>query len=116
REFIGLVGAAPLAGERGFPMGLQLGLPLVQMVAPQTQLAGHGGRRASRTLPQPNGFELELFGEWLSLGHRTPPRGYCPLFEVSTKVGLAQPVPFSSPKRTVLPNSPTTGASPRTAS
>src|SRR5256886_12695607 len=55
---------------------------------PYTTLFRTGG------LPESEGFQLELFGESLSFRHRTPPRGYCPLFEVSTKVGLAQPVPL----------------------
>src|SRR5205823_2378120 len=53
------------------------------------EFAGHRGRRTTGGLPESEGFQLELFGESLSFRHRTPPRGYCPLFEVSTKVGLA---------------------------
>jgi hypothetical protein len=47
--------------------------------------------QSSRRLPQSDVFQLELFGVLRSLRHRTPPGTYCPLFEVSTKVGLAQP-------------------------
>lgn len=46
--------------------------------------------------PQSHGFEFEFFGELLSLRHRTPPGTHCPLFEVSTKVGLAQTASPSS--------------------
>src|SRR5437867_12420217 len=65
------------------------------MVPAQAEFAGHRGRRTTGGLPESEGFQLELFGESLSFRHRTPPRGYCPLFEVSTKVGLAQNVPLN---------------------
>src|SRR5207249_11576091 len=55
-------------------------------------LTGHRGGRASRGFPEPDRLEFELFGESLPFRHRTPPGGYCPLFEVSMKVGLAQNV------------------------
>lgn len=54
---------------------------------------------AGRQLPETDGFEFELFGVLLSLRHRTPPGTYCPLFEVSTKVGLAH---FPIPERPLL--------------
>lgn len=57
------------------------------------QFTRNGHRGAARRFPQPDGFQFELFGELLSLRHRTPPGDHCPLFEVSTKVGLAQNVP-----------------------
>src|SRR5438309_5735128 len=53
-------------------------------------------------LPRPDRFQFELFGESLPLHHRTPPGGYCPLFEVSTKVGLAQPDPSLTTLRQVV--------------
>src|SRR5207249_9926594 len=67
------------------------------MVPAQAEFAGHRGRRTTGGLPESEGFQLELFGESLSFRHRTPPRGYCRLFEVSTKVGLAQPDTFFCP-------------------
>jgi hypothetical protein len=64
------------------------------MVAPQAQLAGDRRRGSARRFPQPDRFDFEFCGELLPLRHRTPPRGYCPLFEVSTKVGLAHTLSF----------------------
>src|SRR4029078_5527123 len=95
REFIGAVRAAALAGKRRVTKVLDLVLPFIEVVASQTQFSRDGCRRSSCRLPQSDGFQLELFGVLRSLRHRTPPGTYCPLFEVSTKMGLAQPVPFS---------------------
>jgi len=48
REFVGTVGAAPLAGKCSLAIGRQFQLPLIQMVAPEPQLAGHCDRGPSR--------------------------------------------------------------------
>src|SRR5207249_4846362 len=94
-ELISAVGPAAFARKRRLAEGLHFVLPLVQMVPAQAEFAGHRGRRTTGGLPESEGFQLELFGESLSFRHRTPPRGYCPLFEVSTKVGLAHIVQTS---------------------
>jgi len=73
---------------------LQLQLPLVQMVVPQARLAGDRRGRSARRFQEADHFALEFFGERLPLRHQTPPGAYCPLFEVSTKVGLAQAASF----------------------
>ena len=73
------MGPAAFARERGLAMGVEVGLPLIQMVAPQAQLMGHRGCRSTGGFPEPNRFDLKFFGEPLPFRLQTPPRGIVPL-------------------------------------
>jgi len=72
-----------------------LGLPLVELVASDTQVDGYLRCRTFARIEQPDRFGLELCGEPLALDHVTPPRGLSPFKGVRQTRAISRSPLFS---------------------